>query len=161
MLYWVKNTSSFGKQAIYLDERADSDTNGTALATAVDSLASIKAQGVNIVAPSVRRTRATPLTRQIWQLLNVTTASNSSSTGSTTLKLVPSGYAERAKAVGLDVITWSLERSAPPLSNGSTYYFSSITSYIKNEGVIFEALDVLAQDVGAIGVFSDWSGTTA
>ena len=58
VLYWVKNTSSFGKQAIYLDERADSDTNGTALAQAVSSLQSIRDQGVNIVAPSVRQSLA-------------------------------------------------------------------------------------------------------
>ena len=107
------------------------------------------------------RRRATPLTIQIWQLINVTSASNSSSGRNGTLQLTASAYAKQAEAVGLDVITWSLERSAPPLTNGSTYYLSSITDYIKNEGVIFEVLDVLAQQVKAIGVFSDWSGTTA
>jgi glycerophosphoryl diester phosphodiesterase len=40
------------------------------------------------------------------------------------------------------------------------WYYQSVNSVIKNEGDIYEALDVLAQDVGIIGLFSDWPGTT-
>ena len=47
------------------------------------------------------------------------------------------------------------------LQAASTYYYSSIYPYIKNEGVQFEVIDLLAQKVGIIGMFSDWSGTTA
>lgn len=40
------------------------------------------------------------------------------------------------------------------------WYYQSVNSVIKNEGDIYEVLDVLAQDVGIIGLFSDWPGTT-
>ena len=35
-----------------------------------------------------------------------------------------------------------------------------INDAITNDGAYFEVLDVLAQDVGVIGVFSDWPATT-
>ena len=40
------------------------------------------------------------------------------------------------------------------------WYFQTVSSVVSNEGDIYEALDVLAQDVGIIGLFSDWPGTT-
>ena len=37
--------------------------------------------------------------------------------------------------------------------------FQSITNAIKGPGDYLRLLDVLAQDVGIIGIFSDWPGT--
>jgi glycerophosphoryl diester phosphodiesterase len=74
-------------------------------------------------------------------------------------RIVPSPYATAAKAAGLDVITWTLERSGP-LAAGGGYYYQSVTPVIDNDGDTFAMLDVLAKEVGVLGVFSDWPGTT-
>jgi len=73
--------------------------------------------------------------------------------------MVPSVYAEEARAAGLGLITWTLERSGP-LDDGGGWYFQSVTGAIDDGGDYFEILDVLAQDVGVVGVFSDWPATT-
>lgn len=75
-------------------------------------------------------------------------------------EMVPSVYAEEAAAADLDIITWTLERSGP-LASGGGWYFQSVTDAIDNDGDYFEILDVLAQDVGVVGVFSDWPATVS
>ena len=74
-------------------------------------------------------------------------------------KIVPSEYAKQAREAGLDIIAWSFERSGP-LANGGGYYYSTAKDAINNDGDMLTALDVLARDVGVIGVFSDWPATT-
>ena len=73
-------------------------------------------------------------------------------------KIVPSVYATAAKSAGLQLITWTLERSGP-LGNGGGWYYQTISDIINNDGDTFALLDVLAKDVGVIGVFSDWPAT--
>ena len=73
-------------------------------------------------------------------------------------RMVPSGYAERAKAAGLQLITWTLERSGH-LNTGGGWYYQSVNDVVNNDGDQLQVLHVLAQDVGVIGVFSDWAGT--
>jgi glycerophosphoryl diester phosphodiesterase len=72
--------------------------------------------------------------------------------------IVPSVYAEQAKAAGLDIITWTLERSGP-LAEGGGWYYQTVAEAIDNDGDMFQVLDVLAQDVGVLGIFSDWPAT--
>ena len=133
VLYWLANAPRFGRQAVYLDDRVD-QPGGYDLAVA--SIPSIAAQGVRIIAPPM------------WALVT-TDAANS---------IVPSSYATAAKGAGLDIITWTLERSGP-LATGGGYYFQSVTSAINNDGDTFTMLDVLAQKVGIRGIFSDWAAT--
>ncbi|BDA62188.1 hypothetical protein NUITMVS1_36510 [Shewanella xiamenensis] len=45
------------------------------------------------------------------------------------------------------------------MKDGGGWYYQSITDAIDNEGDTYELLDVLAKDVGVIGVFSDWPAT--
>jgi glycerophosphoryl diester phosphodiesterase len=74
--------------------------------------------------------------------------------------IVPSEYALAARAQGLDIITWTLERSGPLATVGRTdYYYQSVTPAIDNDGDTFTLLDVLAKQVGIRGIFSDWPGT--
>jgi glycerophosphoryl diester phosphodiesterase len=73
-------------------------------------------------------------------------------------RIVPSQYAVDAKAAGLDIITWTMERSGP-LDSGGGWYYQSIAPVIDNDGDMFTVLDVLARDVGILGIFSDWPGT--
>lgn len=74
--------------------------------------------------------------------------------------IVPSAYAIAAKNAGLGIITWTLERSGH-LANGGGWYYQSITSAINNDGDQFTLLDVLAKEVGVMGVFADWPSTVS
>jgi len=132
VLYWIKNEPEFGKQAVYLDD-IDSPAEGY---PSFGELKGLKKQGVNIIAPPT------------WALLAVNSVN----------KIVPSTYAINAQNAGLDIITWTLERSGL-LKEGGGWYYQGITSAIDNDGDMMEVLDVLAQDVGVIGVFSDWPAT--
>jgi glycerophosphoryl diester phosphodiesterase len=72
--------------------------------------------------------------------------------------MVPSAYAKAAKDAGLDIITWTLERSGP-LDAGGGWYYQSIGDAIERDGDMLELLDVLAKEVGIRGIFSDWPAT--
>mgnify|MGYP000392023945 CR=1 FL=1 len=73
--------------------------------------------------------------------------------------IVPSPYALDARAAGLDIVTWTLERSGILADGDGGFYYQSINSALKNEGATLEALHVLAKDVGIRGIFSDWPAT--
>ncbi|KAK3082290.1 hypothetical protein LTS18_007846 [Coniosporium uncinatum] len=133
IFYWIDNDPDFGKQAVYLDERADLTPTG--YEDAVASLPDLKARGVNIIAPSS------------WQLLTNETGA-----------ITPSTYAIAAKAAGLDIITWSLERSGP-LATGGGYYYESVNNLINNDGDEYTVIDVLTQQVGVSKIFADWPAT--
>jgi glycerophosphoryl diester phosphodiesterase len=133
VLYWVKNEPAFGKQAVYLD-----DANTVADLPGYADLAGYKAQGINIWAPPT------------FALL----------TADASGKIVPSQAALDAKAAGLDLITWTLERSGILADGNNGFYYQSFDSAVKTEGDMLQALHVLAKDVGVMGVFSDWPATT-
>lgn len=137
VLYWIKAEPEFGKQAVFLDDSYNEegfDHNDPK--TFRRTMASLKEQGVNYIAPPM------------WML--VTTKNG---------EIVPSAYTKEAKAADLKLITWTLERSGP-LANGGGWYFQSVKDVTNNDAMYFELLDVLAQDVGVEGVFSDWPATT-
>jgi glycerophosphoryl diester phosphodiesterase len=131
--YWLEHEPEFGEQAVYLDERMDAPDG---YEPAVASLPDIAALGVRIIAPPT------------WALVTLDAEQH----------IVPSSYARAARAAGLDLITWTLERSGP-LSTGGGYYFQSVAPVIDRDGDTFELLDVLARQVGVRGVFSDWPAT--
>ena len=136
VLYWIKNEPEFGKQAVYLDGRYSEKTfDPMNPETFKPGMKELKSMGVNYIAPPM------------WMLLTVEND-----------KIAPSAYAREAKAAGLKIITWTLERSGP-LSNGGGWYYQSIKDVTNHDGVTFEALDVLAMRVGVVGVFSDWPAT--
>jgi glycerophosphoryl diester phosphodiesterase len=136
IFYWLKTSPDFGEQAIYLDERADLTASG--YADAVASLPDLAAKGVKIISPS------------IWQLV---TADNATQT------IVPSSYAIAAKKAGLEIITWSFERSGPLEVGGGGYYYTGVNKLINNDGDEFTVIDVVAQQVGATKIFADWAAT--
>ncbi|MEA2028462.1 MAG: glycerophosphodiester phosphodiesterase family protein, partial [Campylobacterota bacterium] len=149
ILYWIDKHPEFGKQAVYLDGRAygetpedkenfaNFDANSTSTWSSRD-MEKIKAAGINYIAPPM------------WVL--VTLDANG--------QIVPSLYAKEAKAANLNIITWTLERSGL-LKDGGGWYYQSITDAITNEGDTYRMLDILTQDVGIVGIFSDWPATTA
>ncbi len=136
VLYWIENEPEFGRQAVYLDGRYSQDGFDPMKPETYDvSMSDLKAKGVNYIAPPM------------WMLVT-------SKDG----EVVPSPYAREAKDAGLKIITWTLERSGP-LGNGGGWYYQTIKDVTNNDGVIYELLHVLAQDVGIEGIFSDWPGT--
>ena len=135
---WLKEFPAFGKQAVYLDESGDTPENYTA---AVALLPSLKAQGVNIIAPPFN------------YLLQEAGPDNQT--------IVPAPYAIAAKAAGLDIITWTFERSGPLAQVKATdqYYYTSIADAVHTDGQFYEVLDILTQQVGIKGIFTDWAST--
>ncbi len=131
VLYWIKAEPAFGKQAVFLDgaEKAVDLPD-------LDKLTSYKKDGIQIVAPP------------IFALLDAKDG-----------KLVASTYAKNAKQAGLSIITWSLERSGVMATGKGGWYYQTVSHAIQREGDILQALDVMAKDVGIIGIFSDWPAT--
>jgi glycerophosphoryl diester phosphodiesterase len=82
-------------------------------------------------------------------------------TADTSGNILPSQYARNAKAAGLDLITWTLERSGILADGDNGFYFQTFDSAIKREGDVYRVLDVLAEQIGVLGVFSDWPATTS
>ena len=76
-----------------------------------------------------------------------------------TNRIVPSQAAMDARDAGLDLITWTLERSGILADGNNGFYYQSIDAAVSREGDVMAVLDVLARDVGVLGVFSDWPAT--
>ena len=147
ILYWIQHEPRFGKQAVYLDDRYETITpplNPNDPNTWQPSMQELAAQGIKIIAPPM------------WVLLTVENG-----------KIVPSLYAKEAKKAELDIITWTLERSGriveevlPTKGTASlSFYYQTTLDALHNDGDILVTLDVLAKQVGILGIFSDWSAT--
>jgi glycerophosphoryl diester phosphodiesterase len=134
VLYWVQNEPAFGRQAVYLD-----DANVVADLPGAAELASYRTQGIRIVAPP------------LFALLTADANGN----------ILPSPYARDARRAGLDIITWTLERSGILADGNNGFYYQSFDTAITREGDMMKVLDVLANEVGVLGVFSDWPATVA
>lgn len=137
VIYWINSFPAFGLQAVYLDGVFDTSVSLAQMQAWVEA-------GVKVLAPPM------------WMLLDVDAAGS----------IVPSQYALNARAAGLALITWTLERSGPLKDNGGWYYQSvngdnGGPDVIDNDGDMLKVLHVLARDVGVIGVFSDWPATTS
>jgi glycerophosphoryl diester phosphodiesterase len=138
VLYWVKTEPEFARQAVYLEDRYEKQgLNPGKAETWKPSMAELKAQGVTILGPPIPMMLALNDNKEI----------------------VPSEYAKAAKAAGLELIGWSLERDGP-LNKGGGFYHRSIRSAIDRDGDTLTVLDVLAKHVGVRGMFSDWPATT-
>jgi glycerophosphoryl diester phosphodiesterase len=133
VLYWIAREPAFGRQAVYLDDAETvADLPGAA------ELAGYKAAGINIWAPP------------LFALL----AADGDA-------IVPSQAARDARAARLDIITWTIERSGVLADGNNGFYYQTYDSAVRREGDMMRVLDVLARDVGVLGVFSDWPATTS
>ena len=149
ILYWVQNTK-YGKQAVFLvdyDDVANNillfDTTGQQLmdpAAQLSFFQELKQDGVRIVAPAMPA------------LLAVDGSGH----------IVPSTLATNLKNLGFQIITWTFERA--DLRQGASkagFYFDFDPNgvAIKKDSDMYKALDVLAREVGILGIFSDWPAT--
>ena len=76
-------------------------------------------------------------------------------------RIVPSRAARAARAAGLDIIAWTLERSGNLAAPNNGFYYQTIDAAITREGDVLQVVDVLARDVGVRGIFSDWPATVS
>ena len=137
VLYWIEAEPEFGAQAVYLIDEYDTDGHSQMDAgTWPNTMEELKSMGVNYIASPT------------WML--VTTSADG--------EIAPSELALQAKVAGLEIITWTIERFGP-LKDGGGWYYQSISDLTDSDGVMYEYIDALAQDVGVVGIFSDWPAT--
>jgi glycerophosphoryl diester phosphodiesterase len=137
--YWVTHEPAYGRQAVYLD---DVDPGAGIPRLTAAELQAVRAQGVRIFAPPIPALLAVDSNDQD----------------------VPSQYANDIRAAGLKIITWSFERAdlrRGAASGGFYYAFDPQGRAIRKDSDMYLALDVLAQDVGILGIFSDWPATVS
>jgi len=134
--YWIENEPEFGRQAVFLDGRDSNGLDPADPSTFEPSMVELAEMGVRYLGPP------------LWMMVALDDGA-----------IVPSAYAREATEAGLNMIAWSLERSGP-LGDGGGWYYQSIADVTDHDGITFELLHVLAQDVGVVGVFSDWPATT-
>ena len=136
VLYWIEAEPAFGRQAVYsMDEYTIDGYSAMDPATWPHQMTELKAMGVNYIAPP------------LWMLLHNDEG-----------QIVPSTLAIRARAAGLEIFAWTVERSGH-LSKGGAWYYQSVDDLIDGDGALYEVIDVLAQDVGVAGIMSDWPAT--
>ncbi len=137
LAYWRDHTPAFSTNAAWLDGRyRDRSFNAGNPKSWEPSMQELVDSGVGTLAPPM------------WMLLDLDGK-----------KIVPSVYAQAAKAAGLNLIAWTLERSGP-LNKGGGWYYQTVKKVIDDDSDTLRVLDVLAKDVGVAGVFSDWPATT-
>jgi glycerophosphoryl diester phosphodiesterase len=129
VLYWINHEPGFGRQAVFLD-----DANVVADLPTFADLVGYRNEGIRIWAPPT------------FALLALDGQNH----------IVPSQAALDAKAAGLDIITWTLERSGILADGNNGFYYQTIDQAITREGDLMKVIDVLAKEVGILGVFSDW-----
>lgn len=134
---WLAEYHDYGKNVVLLDESGDTPANYTA---AVARLPSFKTKSVNIISPP-------------FNYLLTTIPDNKT--------IIPSAYAIAAIAAGLDIITWTFERSGllAGIAAGNGHYYTSIASDTHTDGQLYEILDVLGRQIGIKAIFTDWAST--
>ncbi|MDR4517771.1 MAG: glycerophosphodiester phosphodiesterase [Nitrosomonas sp.] len=148
VVYWIENEPDFGRQAVYLDGRYDDPLfDHRNPETWTPSMTQLAAKGVSIIAPP------------IWMLLEVVDG-----------KIMPSRYANAAKAAGLEIVTWTLERDGSQI-NGNNWFFQTLNGQNPNPESpgntiqfaenSYTVLHGLTREVGIIGIFSDWPATVS
>jgi glycerophosphoryl diester phosphodiesterase len=132
--YWIEREPEFGRQAVYLEDAESVDQLPDAA-----EFKRLHAQGVRIWAPP------------LFALLALDDRG----------AIVPSPSAREARAAGLELVTWSLERSGPLGPGRGGWYFQTIATALRQDSDVLVVLDVLARQAHVRAVFSDWPATTS
>ena len=136
---WLATAPDFADRVVLLDDRYEGTgfdhEDPSTWAPTMDELA---AGGLRHLAPP------------LWMMVTTDGAG----------RIVPSAYAEAAKGAGLELIAWTLERSGS-LVDGGGWYYRSVAETVDDDSDALVLLDVLAREVGVVGVFSDWPATVS
>lgn len=136
VFFWIEHYPKFARQVVYLDDRP---FRIEGFKPSADDFKALYRKGLRHIAPPIP-----VLIKESENGLQLT------------------AYAKLARDAGLELITWSLERSGP-LDSGGGWYFQSMANEARRtgDGLIFPLLEILAEEAGVIGVFSDWPATTS
>lgn len=141
VVYWIDKAPAYGANAIWLDGRDPREMHRNP--PPASEFEELRAGGVETIAPPVAT------------LLRL---------GDNGRDIEPSVYALRARAAGLRIVSWTLERSGriaeDVLPNRGGFYYGSFAGGIGGDGDVFRILHILEQRVGVAGLFSDWPATT-
>ena len=132
--YWIRREPEFGEHAVLLD-----DTALPVGAPRARRLNRYKAAGINVWAPP------------LFVLLDLDAEG----------RIVPSRAARAARAAGLDIIAWTVERSGNLAAPNNGFYYQTVDAAITRESDVLQVIDVLVRDVGVRGIFSDWPATVS
>jgi glycerophosphoryl diester phosphodiesterase len=133
ILYWIEHEPAFGRQAVFLEDAESAQQLPDAA-----EFKRLRAQGVRIWAPP------------LFALLALDERG----------AIVPSPSARDARAAGLELVAWSLERSGPLGAGHNGWYYQTVDPALRNDSDVLRVLDVLARQARVRAVFSDWPGTT-
>jgi glycerophosphoryl diester phosphodiesterase len=133
ILYWIEREPGFGRQAVYLE-----DAESVSQLPDAAGFKRLQAQGVRIWAPP------------LFALLALDDHG----------AIVPSQSARDARAAGLDIVAWSLERSGTLGTGQNGWYYQTVDSALHSDSDVLRVLDVLARQGHVRAVFSDWPATT-
>ena len=133
ILYWIEREPEFGRQAVYLE-----DAENVGQLPDAAEFRRLQAQGVRIWAPP------------LFALLALDDHG----------AIVPSQSARDARAAGLELVTWSLERSGPLGAGHNGWYYQTVDAALRQDSDVLVVLDVLARQAHVRAVFSDWPATT-
>eukprot|EP01061_Rhynchopus_euleeides_P016884 TRINITY_DN28223_c0_g1_i1.p1 TRINITY_DN28223_c0_g1~~TRINITY_DN28223_c0_g1_i1.p1 ORF type:complete len:452 (+),score=141.86 TRINITY_DN28223_c0_g1_i1:49-1356(+) len=117
--------TEFGNQAVFLDSRTYDDP--TFIPT-LQNMTDKYAAGLRFIAPEVNAL-----------------------VGTKNKSLVETDYSILAKAGGLQIVSWSLERSAS--------FFDNVRDVVTSDREYMMFIDFLAQQVKVVHLFCDWPGT--
>lgn len=141
VLYWIAEAPEFGAGAIWLDGRDPSLMQRSPPGLA--EFEALRARGVGAIAPPIAtllRSREDPP------------------------GIEPSEYALRARAAGLRIVSWTMERSGriaeDVLPRRGAFYYGSILDALSGDGDVYRIIHALSEGVGVAGLFSDWPATT-
>jgi len=135
---WLHEYPEFGAQAIYLDDRYEQPGfDPRDASTWQPGMQELRQRGVRILGAPI------PFLLDLQQG-----------------RIVASPYATSARAAGIELIAWTIERSGD-LENGGGFYHSSIASAVRGKGDLYPVLDALARKARVRAVFSDWPATVS
>lgn len=135
--HWLTHWPDYAQQAVWLDGRSSQSgfdpQNPDTWQPSMQALADL---GVRYIGPP------------LWMLVTHQDG-----------VVVPSVYAEQARAAGLEIIAWTVERSGD-LRDGGGWYYQTIAPITDDASMVLQLLDVLKHQVNVHAVFSDWPATT-
>ncbi|MCR9094791.1 MAG: glycerophosphodiester phosphodiesterase [bacterium] len=132
--HWIRTAPEFGAQAVWLVGATDEH-----VALDDEALAALHAQGFRTLAPPTA------------MLLALDEAG----------RLVASDFAKRARAAGLELVAWTLERSGR-IRDGTIegrerdFYLGPVLPALRNDGDVYRVIHALHTEVGVSAIFSDW-----
>lgn len=132
--FWLRETPEFGRNATWPDDR-----KSYAVTPTPDYFESLAAEGLRTLSPPI----------PVLLTLDENRA------------IVATQYAKRARAAGLDLVTWTLERSgridSGMIEGGhKDFYLGPLLPALDNEGDLYRVVDALYREAGVRKIFSDW-----